>query len=213
MFVDRLDAARKLTEKLPPQAKDLDIVLAIPRGAVEIGLVLAQHLGLPLDLLHVAKIGTPGQEELALGAVAADGTAWYNEGLVSQLNTSPAQLNNLKEDTLARLQQRMYRYRPPLSLESIRGKGVLLVDDGVATGATLLAAAKVVKTAGAATLGIAVPVASAQAAEMLEKNCDFFATVATPRDFMAVGQYYRRFPQVEDETVRQLLSQAESNQE
>ncbi len=212
MFADRLDAARKLTEKLPPQAKDMDIVLAIPRGAVEIGLVLAQHLALPLDLLHVAKIGTPGQEELALGAVAADGTAWYNQTLVVQLDISPAQMEQFKEQTLDRLQNRMYRYRPPLDMASLRGKGVLLVDDGVATGATLLAAAKVVKAAGVAHLGIAVPVASTQAAELLSDNCDFFAAVATPRDFMAVGQYYQSFPQVEDEMVRQLLNQAQGKQ-
>lgn len=208
MFEDREDAARELTAHLPPQAAELDIVLAIPRGAVEIGLFIARALNLPLQLLHVAKIGAPGQPELALGAVAADGATWFNQPLVAQLGLAEVQLTALTQLSLAKLAQQSRRYGSPVQLNRLSGKGVLLVDDGAATGATLLAGAMVAASAGASPLGIAVPVASPEAAQLLAAKCDFLATVATPPDFIAVGQYYRNFPQVDDDTVRECLAQS-----
>lgn len=208
LFADRADAGSQLADKMPRQAAKLDIVLAIPRGAVEIGLIIARQLGLPLKLLHVAKVGMPGQPELALGAVAADGTTWFNPHLVDHLGLPKARLEALAQKSLARLEQQSRRYGKPVQMNRLAGKGVLLVDDGAATGATLLAGTMVATAAGASPLGIAVPVASREAAQLLATKCDFLTTVATPPDFMAVGQYYRNFPQVDDETVLECLAQS-----
>ncbi|MBU1031532.1 phosphoribosyltransferase [Patescibacteria group bacterium] len=202
MFKDRQSAGQLLAEKL----KDIkaDIVLGIPRGGVVVAKEVANELKLPLDIVVTRKIGAPGQEELALGAVDADGQVVWDETLLAQLELRVKNLEfRIKEERKELVRrEKLYRQgRKPLDIEN---KEVVLVDDGVATGATTLSAIKYLKRHGAKII-LAVPVASREALDKMENEVEKLVVLEIPGNFAAVGQFYDEFLAVFDQEVIQLL--------
>ncbi|HOB34268.1 MAG TPA: phosphoribosyltransferase family protein [Bacillota bacterium] len=204
MFADRSHAGRELLPLVKQYSHDIDLVLAIPRGGVVVADVIARELGKPLKLIGAGKIGAPHNPELAIGAVAPDGETWINEEISRQLNLGPQAVEDLGRQ-VAR-QKAGQGYGHEADLEQVAEKGVLVVDDGAATGATLMACVQALHRAGARPIGAAVPVASLEALSILEDHTDYFLAVETPRDFMAVSRYYRDFSPVEDDAVQEILS-------
>ncbi|MFC7177160.1 phosphoribosyltransferase [Halosegnis marinus] len=209
MFEDRTDAGRRLAAVLDDHDVEADIVLAVPRGGLPVGRVVADALGVALDIVSARKLGAPGNPELAIGAVAADGTVWLNESLVAELGVTDAYVEERTRSEREVAAGKVERYRgdrPPLDL---RGKRVVVVDDGVATGATTTACITQVRKAGAARVVLAVPVASPGAAERLAAEADEVVCVETPPHFGSVGQFYESFPQVSDDEARASLDAGE----
>lgn len=208
-FENRREAGRKLAEKLEHYAKrDGVIVLALPRGGVPVAYEVAAALELPLDVLIVRKLGAPGHRELAMGAVASGGVRVVNEAIVASLGVSPAALEATAQEELRELRRREQRYRggrPPLSLA---GRTVLLIDDGVATGASMRAALSALHQLEPARIVVAVPTAAKDACQALEQQADEVVCLMTPEPYHAVGAWYREFPQTSDEEVRRLLEMA-----
>ncbi len=206
-FADRRQAGRLLGGKvcglaLPPPI----LVLGLPRGGVPVAHEVADALGAELDVLVVRKIGMPGQPELAIGAIAAGGII-VREPTVEQFPGLAARFEQLVERERPELERRERAYRgdkPPFDL---RGRTVVLVDDGLATGATMLAAIRAARKAGAARVAVAAPVASDEAAALVAAEADDVAIVQTPALLLGVGAWYRDFEQVEDAEVRRLLHQ------
>jgi putative phosphoribosyl transferase len=184
------------------------IVLALPRGGVPVGYEVAKALGAPLDVFVVRKVGVPGHEELAMGAIASGGVLVVDEGLMSRLGIVQEQVKQAVADELRELERREAVYRgdrPPPELE---GKVVILVDDGLATGATMRAAALAVRKLNPARLIVAVPVAAFETCEQFEDVVDEVICGVTPRPFYAVGLWYDDFSPTSDEEVRDLLGRA-----
>jgi putative phosphoribosyl transferase len=205
-FRDRVDAGRRLAARLAPYARDSGLtVLGLARGGVPVAFEVAAALEAPLDALAVRKVGAPGQPELAIGAVAPGGIRVLNHDLIGQLGMSPAAV----EAAVARarpaleLGERAWRGdRPPLDL---RGGTVILVDDGLATGATMRAAVAWAKHQQARHVVVAAPVAAPGAAQQLRGEADDVVAVFTPPDFDAVGAWYDDFTQTSDDQVVELL--------
>jgi predicted phosphoribosyltransferase len=208
-FPDRADAGRFLAERLSGYAgRDDVIVLALPRGGVPVGAEVAKALGVPLDVFVVRKLGVPGREELAMGAIASGGLIVLDQGLVRALGVSADAIRGKVGAELRELERREAAYRDgrePLQLE---GKTVILVDDGLATGATMRAAALAVREARPARIVLAVPVAGAERCEELRDVVDEVVCGLTPRPLGAVGRWYEDFSQTSDEDVRELLAAA-----
>jgi len=205
MFRDRTDAGRQLAETLRDRGITADIVLAIPRGGLPVGHVVAERLDVPLDIAAAAKIGAPVNPELAVGAVASDGTVWLNESLLDDLGVTDTYLDAEIERKRQAVRQKVEGYRgdrPPLDL---RGEAVLLVDDGIATGATTTACLRQIRNAGADRVVVAVPVAPPDTVERLRAEADAVVSVETPPHFGSVGQWYESFEQVTDERARRYL--------
>ena len=213
-FRHRDEAGHALAERLAPLAGSWDrtkaMVLALPRGGVPVARPIAQALGLPLDVLIVRKLGVPGQPEFAMGAIASGGLRVLNEDVVRELDISAATVDSVaRAETLelARREQLYRGQRPPLA---IGGRTVIVVDDGLATGATMRAAVQALRTQAPARIVVAVPVAAADTAARLRSEADEVVTVATPEPFVAVGRWYRDFEQVEDAEVRRVLAEAQA---
>mgnify|MGYP000855194085 FL=1 len=204
-FANRWQAGKELLGLVAKYSDDIDLVLAIPRGGVEVAAALAQELKKPVSLLSARKVGAPFNRELAIGAVAPDGSSWYNEELIRHFRLSPQELQALSLQAVAEQEKRRQAYGNEVDLQAVQGKGVLLIDDGAATGATLFAGLIALRRAGAAPVGVAVPVASREVVPLLQAQTDYFLALETPADFFAVGQYFREFRPVSDERVRQLL--------
>lgn len=206
-FDDRADAGRELGERLRFLREWHPIVLGLPRGGVVVAREVADALGAPLDALLVRKIGAPGQAELALAAVGEGGVLVTNTGLLERLGASRADVQTAARRAFAELDRRAARYRhgrPPLA---VTGRTVILVDDGVATGATMRAALRVLRARGAGRVVLAVPVAPADVLEELAASADH-TVCPNPRVWMrAVGHAYRDFPQVTDAEVIALLDE------
>jgi len=207
-FRDRRDAGRQLAKLLRPYA-DLDqtIVLGIPRGGVPIAFEIASALHLPMDIFLSRKLGVPGQEQLAFGAVTLGEGRFIDKPLMIAMRISESEMERITQETRAILKERNILYRgsqPPLRVE---GKTVILVDDGIATGANIYAAAVMLRQMHASRLIIAVPVAPLSTSEWLSSISDEFIAITKPEDFYAVGQFYGQFPQVSDEEVVSLLRQ------
>jgi predicted phosphoribosyltransferase len=205
MFTDRTDAGEQLAAQLRRLDLEVDVVLGIPRGGLPIARPVADALGVPLDVVVASKVGAPNNPELAVAAVADDGTTWRNDSLVGSLDLSTGYLEteSEREHRAAREKRERYREdRPPLELA---GKDVLVVDDGLATGATMFACVERVREAGAASIMAAVPVGSPRTADELEQKVDRLVVLETPRRFSAVGQFFRDFSQVTDEEAMALL--------
>jgi predicted phosphoribosyltransferase len=205
MFKNRTDAGQQLADVLHDHDIEADIVLAIPRGGLPVGRVVADSLGVPLDIVSARKLGAPGNPELAIGAVASDATVWLNQSMIRDLGVEDAyiheQIEHEREAALAKIER--YRGdRPPLEL---RGKTVLVIDDGVATGATTIACIRQIKNADAERVILAVPVAPPNTVERLYAEADEVISVVTPSYFGAVGQFYESFDQVSDEQAKAYL--------
>ena len=205
MFENRTDAGQQLAAVLRDRGVESDLVLAIPRGGLPVGRIVADSLGVPLDVVVARKLGAPGNPELAMGAVASDGTTWLNTRLIDDLGVGRAEVDETVRRERAAAAEKLDRYRgdrPPLDL---RGKRVVIVDDGIATGATTIACARQVREAGAEHVVLAVPVAPPGTVERLADEVDEVVAVETPRRFGAVGQFYRAFGQVSDAVARSYL--------
>ena len=211
-FRHRDEAGRALAERLAALAASWDrtnaVVLALPRGGVPVARPIAQALGLPLDVLIVRKLGVPGQPEFAMGAIASGGLRVLNDDVVRMLDISAATIDAIARDEAAELARREQLYRGNQAPPALAGRTVILVDDGLATGATMRAAVRAVRTQAPARIVVAVPVASADTAEDLRREADMVVAVATPEPFMAVGCWYRDFDQVSDAQVQRLLAEA-----
>src|SRR2546422_4930719 len=210
LFRDRRDAGRLLAERLAAYASRPDVlVLALPRGGVPVAYEVAHRLGAPLDVFVVRKLGVPGHEELAMGAVATGGVRVLNDQLVEQLGISDQMIDAVaarERQELAR-RERLYRgNRPP---PDVRGRTVILVDDGLATGATMYAAVEALRQQQPGRIVVAVPTASPEICEELRAEVDEVICAITPDPFYAVGLWYEDFSQTTDEEVRELLARSE----
>jgi predicted phosphoribosyltransferase len=207
-FRNRREAGRVLGERLSRYAGREDVVvLALPRGGVPVGYEVARALGAPLDVFVVRKLGVPGREELALGAVASGGVRVLNEEVVAGLRLGEREIEPIVKRELAEVERRERAYRggrPPLELAR---KLAILVDDGLATGATMRAAALAVRQLGPQSVVAAVPVAARQTCDSFRGDVDELVCAATPEPFYAVGVWYEDFAQTDDAEVRELLQE------
>jgi predicted phosphoribosyltransferase len=210
MFRDRRDGGRALARVLTAYADRPDVVvLALPRGGVPVGYEVARALRAPLDVYIVRKLGVPGHEEYAMGAIASGGVRVLNEKIVQLLGIPDDAVEAVARAEQRELErrERLYREgRPPLD---VRGRTVVLVDDGLATGATMLAAVKALQAEQAERIVVAVPTAAPQTCEDMRHEADEVICATTPEPFHAVGQWYRDFDQTSDEEVHELLAQAQ----
>ncbi|MFC6862187.1 phosphoribosyltransferase [Halomicroarcula sp. GCM10025817] len=206
MFHDRTDAGERLAAELRERGVEADVVLAIPRGGLPVGRPVADALGVPLDVVVAKKVGAPNNPELAVAAVADDGTRWRNESIIGSLGLSEAYLESATEREWAAAREKFDRYRgdrPPLD---VAGKRVVVVDDGLATGATMRACIERVKAAGALAVVVAVPVGSPDTVTDIGRSVDEVVSLEEPASFGAVGQFYRDFSQVSDEDAMTYLA-------
>ena len=210
LFRNRRDAGRRLAAALGAYRESRPIVLALPRGGVPVGFEVAKALAAPLDVLLVRKIGAPGHEELGLGAVVDghDPQLVLNEDIVRAIAPPPGYIDAEMQRQPAEIERRRQQYvgdRPPVAVE---GRTVIVVDDGIATGATVKAALRGLARNHPARLVLAVPVAPADSVYELSAECDEVLCLATPDPFYAVGPHYRDFRQTEDAEVVRLLDEA-----
>ncbi|AOS96437.1 Putative phosphoribosyl transferase [Microbulbifer aggregans] len=208
-FTDRTEAGRRLAQTLTDLAgRDDVLLLALPRGGVPVGLELARALRVPLDLLLVRKLGVPGHEELAMGAVTANARV-LNDSVLASLGISEAALDEVTRTERQELERRSRRYRGDRSVPKLTGKTVVLVDDGIATGATMEAAARAVREENPAELILAVPVAPPDALHRFAPLVDRIECLMSPQSFWAIGAWYRDFSQLTDEQVLEQMREAE----
>lgn len=209
IFADRTDAGRELARELEARAGWKNaIVLALPRGGVPVAAEIARKLGLPLDVLVVRKLGVPAQPELAMGAIASGGAIVVNEEVLRFVPGGKRALEDVAARERRELTRREQAYRgsrPPLD---VRGLTVILVDDGMATGASMQVAVQALRNLGAARVVVAIPTASDSACARVSKLADEVVCLETPLDFMAVGQWYADFRQTTDEEVEAILAAA-----
>lgn len=205
MFQDRAAAGSRLASLLSNRGVEADIVLGIPRGALPVARPVADELGVPLDVVVASKIGAPGNPELAIGAVASDGTVWRNEELISHLGVGEEYVERERQREADYAREKADRYRGDRPAPDLQGKRVIVVDDGIATGATAIACLRQVRNAGADRVIMAVPVGSPDSVESLRTEADDVIAVETPVTFSAVGQFYRSFAQVSDEEAMEYL--------
>ncbi len=205
LFADRLDAGRRLAAALSAYRGRGPLVLAIPRGAVAMGAEIARQLEGELDVVLVKKLHAPGSPEFAVGAV--DETGWtYLDADAARSGADEAYLARERAEELALLARRRARYTPARAPADPAGRVAIVVDDGIATGASMIAALHAVRARRPAHLVCAVPVAPPESLEQIRPYADEVVCLETPADFMAVGQFYRRFEQVEDDEVVALLT-------
>ncbi|MBI1902492.1 MAG: phosphoribosyltransferase [Planctomycetia bacterium] len=206
MFRDRADAARQLAAKLKRRKLTNPLVLAIPRGGVVTGAVLARELSADLDIVLSRKLRAPGQPELAVGAVSETGEIYLNPGVLGQV-ASEEYLADERRHQMQVIARRKELFRKARPAAPIAGRTVIVTDDGIATGATMIAALQTVKPQGARELIVAVPVASPDRLASVKRWCDETVCLLTPRDFWAIGQFYEDFREVTDDEAVDLLRQ------
>lgn len=200
-----MDAGKQLAVALKGSGKDA-VVLAVPRGGVVVGYEVAKALHIPLDIIITKKIGAPGNPELAIGAVAEDGTFLLDERTVDMLGVSQSYIDAEVEAQEAEIQRRLQRYRGQAPLPRIAGREVIVVDDGVATGATLKATLRSLRERGAKPLVVAVPVGPPDTINALKREADRVICLSTPEPFYAIGEFYEDFEQTTDEEVTEFLA-------
>jgi predicted phosphoribosyltransferase len=205
MFRDRQDAGFRLAERLRERPLCDPLVLAIPRGGVVIGAVLARELGADLDVVLARKLRAPGQPELAIGAVAESGDVFLNPHAAQLKDTYGDYLADERRYQLAEISRRARLFRSVRPAAPIAGRSVIVTDDGIATGSTMIAGLQVVRAKKPHELIVAVPVAAPERLDDLRKLCDEVVCLMLPWQFWAIGQFYEDFSQVDDEEVLALL--------
>ena len=210
-FQDRFDAGTTLAAQLAQYAgRDDVVVLALPRGGVPVGFEVAKALQAPLDVFLVRKLGVPGHEELAMGAIASGGVQVLNEDVVAALDVPPERIVAVAAAEEQELERRLRAYRSGMPPPDVKGKIAILVDDGLATGSSMRAAVKALRRLGPERIAVAVPTAAAETCERLAREADEVVCASTPRPFHAVGLSYRDFSQTTDAEVTDLLRRAAS---
>jgi len=208
VFRDRRDAGRTLAGKLGPYAGRTDVlVLALPRGGVPVAYEVARALHAPMDLFLVRKLGVPGQEELAMGAIATGGVCVLNEQVVRGYGIPERAIQAVAERERAELDRRQKAYRGDSPEPEVRGRTVILIDDGLATGSTMRAAVMALRRQEPARVVVAVPVGAPSTCRDFAAEADEIVCALTPEPFFGVGQWYEDFTQTTDEEVRELLEQ------
>lgn len=208
-FPDRVQAGEALAERLAQDGSWQDaLVLALPRGGVPVAFEVAQRLGLELDILVVRKLGVPGNPELAMGAIASGGVRVMNDDIVHYIHISRAEIDGTIAQETHELLRREQAYRSDRPQPAIEGRAVILVDDGLATGATMRAAVQAVRKMGAGSITVAVPVAAPDSLAQLEPLADRIVCLYLPHDLYAIGRWYQNFDQTSDRQVMELLQRA-----
>jgi len=205
-FADRYEAGRRLAGELCDYVGRRDVlVVALPRGGVPVGFEVARALKAPLDVMQVRKLGVPGHEELAMGAIASGGVRIVSENVIEALRIPERVIATVAAAEAQELERRERIYREGRRFPDVRGRTVILVDDGLATGSTMRAAAAALRSLGADRLVAAVPVAPKESCDALRDVVDDVVCVSTPERFLAVGEWYQDFSQTSDEEVSELL--------
>ncbi|MFC3957938.1 phosphoribosyltransferase [Halovivax cerinus] len=199
MFDDRTEAGERLAAELDRRGVVADLVLGIPRGALPVARPVADALDADLDVVVASKIGAPHNPELAIGAAASDGAVWRNEPLIDRIGVPQDHVERERDREIEAARAKLERYRGTSDLPDIEGNRVVVVDDGVATGATARACLRQVREKNPASVTLAVPVSSPDSADDLHAEADEVIALQTPPTFRAVGQFYRQFGQVSDE--------------
>jgi putative phosphoribosyl transferase len=200
-FADRVDAGRRLAAALDHLRDEDVVVLGLPRGGVPVAAEVATALGKPLDVIVVRKLGTPGHEELGMGAIGEGGVRVLNDDIVSTVGASAEQLATVEAAERAELDRRARRFRGDRPRLDLAGKTAVVVDDGIATGSTAIAALQVARALGASRTVLATPVAPHGIERLVTPHADDFVALDTPRWFSAVGQFYDDFDQTSDAEV------------
>jgi len=209
-FTGRSDAGLALAKELEQyRERDDVIVLALPRGGVPVGAVVAERLNVPLDIFLVRKLGFPGHEEFAIGAIASGGTRVLNQAALEIGHVSPEEIDEIAAREEIELERREQEYRGDRPRPKLQGKIIILVDDGLATGSTMRAAVAALRQQNPAKIIVAVPVASADACELLSREANEVLCASIPEPFHAVGLWYEDFSQTTDQEVKELLQRAE----
>jgi predicted phosphoribosyltransferase len=212
LFHDRADGGRQLADRLEPYARRSDaIVLGLARGGMPVAREVARALALALDVFLVRKLGVPGHEELAMGAIASGGARVINRQVVDGLGLDEETIETVTARERQELERRERVYRDGRPVAEVAGRVGILVDDGLATGASMRAAVQALKQRNAAEIVVAVPIAPPETCSELKLEADAVVCAQTPEPFQAVGVWYEDFPQVTDDQVRQLLAQAQSD--
>ncbi len=207
-FLDRHDAGRRLAAELLPLAQERPVIVALPRGGVPVGVEVARALDAPLDILAVRKLGAPGNPEFGVGAVAEDETGVVDPRSAGEMGMTEAVFGATLARESQELRRRVERYRDGRPRVDVKGRTVIVVDDGLATGLTDLAAVRALRTRGARRIVVAAPVGSIPAVSMLAEEADRVICLTVPRHLFGVGAWYRDFTPVSDEQVLALLAEA-----
>ena len=205
MFEARADAGARLADALAEQGVDADLVLGIPRGALPVARPVADRLDAPLDIVAAKKLGMPDNPEFAIGAATGDGSVWLNETVIDRHDVDESYVAAERERAAATAREKAETYRGDRPAPEVAGQRVVVVDDGVATGATARACLRQVRNAGAEHVGLAVPVGPPSSVAELADEADSVVVLEEPAEFRAVGAYYRDFGQVPDEEARAYL--------
>ena len=208
VFLDRRDAGRQLAARLVPLAPERPVVISLPRGGVPVAFEVAHALGAPLDVLAVRKLGAPGNPEFGVGAIAEDGTALLNTNDARRVGMTKEVLDATLEREIRELRRRVERYRDGRRQIDVRGRTVIVVDDGLATGLTDLAAVRALRARGAGRIVVAVPVGARESVELVAKEADEVVCLTIPRELLGVGRFYQDFAPVSDAEVVALLGAA-----
>ncbi|MCW3983956.1 MAG: phosphoribosyltransferase [Candidatus Bathyarchaeota archaeon] len=212
VFIDRVDAGKRLAAALKKEfASRNGVVLAIPRGGVVVGYQIAESLDMPLDVIVPRKLGAPYNPELAIGAVAEDGSVVLDSNLVAYLDVNREYIAEESERQRREIDRRQSVYRQGMEPREIAGKDVIVVDDGIATGSTMKAALASVKNQGAKSVTVAIPVGPPSTIEELKTRADRVVCLYTPEYFQAIGEFYQDFSQTTDEEVIDLLKKCRQN--
>lgn len=206
VFADRADAGRELGNRLNQLSLMRPVVLGIPRGGVVTAAAIAEVLSAELDIVLSRKLGAPNQSELAIGAVGEDGSVYHDHATQSMVSASPSYLSREIAHQLEEIARRKELFRGVRPAASLAGRSVIVTDDGIATGSTMLAALQTVRLQQPKELIVAVPVAPPDRLEPIRQHCDRLICLVSPRDFFSVGQFYLSFDQVSDEEACELLA-------